>query len=286
MKIDLIEANQDLGVKIDGANEGPPLLTRPFADQMAIYTIDKLDIPKEREPKNRQKNLLGVNEFNKKLYDLVDDIKQKREFPITIGGDHSIAIASALASLKNEENLGIIWIDAHGDYNTFETTITGNLHGLPLAAINGLCSKLTTFHNDTFYNHKNTVIVGGRDIDDWEMPNLIKDNIKIFTTDDIHKLGPERVMAEAFKIASEGTNGVHISYDLDVIDPLLAPGVSVPAISGISVVETQKITDEIIKNKDLVKSLDLVEYNPSRDIDDKTKKIALDILEKVIRNFS
>lgn len=283
MKIAIIEANQDLGVKVDGTNLGPHVLSEHFKDKYPIYKVDKPNVEKERDRKNRKKNLAGVNKFNEELYNKVKEIKENDMFPITLGGDHTIAIASALASIKKEESLGIIWIDAHGDYNTFETTITGNLHGLPLAANNGRCPLLTEFHDGNYYKHVNTVIVGGRDIDDWELPVLKEDNIKIFSTDDIHRLGAKKVMEEAFKIASNGTNGVHISYDIDVIDPILAPGVSVPATSGISLNEAYSIADELINHKDLIKSLDLVEFNPTLDIDNKTEDIAVELLNKLTK---
>jgi arginase len=118
------------------------------------------------------------------------------------------------------------------------------------------------------------------------MPNIVKDNVTVFTTDDIKRLGVKKVMDEAFKIASNNTNGVHISYDLDVIDPILAPGVSVPAKDGINLDEAFEIVDELINNKEIIKSMDLVEYNPTKDKDDITKNIAIDILKKVIKNFS
>lgn len=286
MKITLIEANQDLGVSVDGANLGPHVLTQALDEKIDILVINKTNIKKEKNKNNLKKNLDGVNSFDIDLYNSCLSVKEKNEFPLVIGGDHSVAIASSLASIKKEESLGIIWIDAHGDYNTFETTRTGNLHGLPLAAVNENCDLLTKFHSGNYFNHKNTVIVGGRDIDPWEMPNLEKDGIKIFTTDDIKKLGVKKVMDEAIKIASNGTNGIHISYDIDVIDPVLAPGVSVPAKDGISVEEAFLILDELINNKDKIKSMDLVEFNPLKDKDDKTKKIAVDILKKVIKNFS
>lgn len=287
MKITLIEANQDLGVKVDGAHLGPHILTSELKDEnIEVLIVNKPKCIKEKSKENLKKNLDSINTFDKDLYDTCLKVKENNKFPLVIGGDHSVAIASSLASIKKEKSLGIIWIDAHGDYNTFETTRTGNLHGLPLAAVNDNCELLTDFHKGNFYNHKNTVIVGGRDIDEWEMPNLVKDGIKIFTTDDIKKLGVKRVMDEAIKIASNGTNGIHISYDIDVIDPVLAPGVSVPAKEGIGVEEALLILDELINNKDKIKSMDLVEFNPLKDKEDKTKKIAVDILKKVIKNFS
>ena len=287
MKVTLIEANQDLGVKVDGAHLGPHILTNYFKDKdLDILVVDKPNYVKEKENDNRKKNLDGVNQFDSELYKVCLEVKERNRFPLVIGGDHTVAIPSSLASIKKEEKLGIIWIDAHADYNTFQTTVTGNLHGLPLAASNGNCGLLTKFFDGNYYEHFNTIIVGGRDIDEWEMPNLVRDNIKVFTTDDINKMGVKTVLNEAFKIAMNGTNGVHISYDLDVIDPEVAPGVSVPASNGITKEEAMEIVDELIDKKDLIKAMDLVEFNPVNDIDKKTEKIAVEILEKVIKNFS
>ncbi len=287
MKISVIEANQDLGVHVDGANLGPHELSSAINNShINVYTVNKPDLPKEREKTNLKKNLIGVNLFNEALYRTINNVKEREEFPITLGGDHSLAIGSALGSIKKEESLGIIWIDAHSDYNLFETTRTGNLHGLPLAAINGQCQDLTGFHNGNYYNHQNTVIVGVRDIDPWERPNLEKDHIKLFTTEDIHNLGVEKVMTEAFEYACQNTNGVHISYDIDVIDPIIAPGVSVPVRDGITESEAYQITDELIKHQQEIKSLDIVEYNPTKDINDQTKTIVLNILTTIIDKLS
>lgn len=284
MNISLIEANEDLGVHVDGADLGPGILTSHFKNH-TIYKVNKPQVKKEREKENLAKNLDSVNKFDEELYNVVKRVKTDKQFPITIGGDHTIAISSALASISVEKSLGIIWIDAHGDYNTFDTTITGNLHGLPLAATNGLCDRLTSFHKGNFYKSTNTVIIGARDLDLKEKINLKENNVTVFTTTDIKEKGVQKIMQEAFKIANQDTNGIHISYDLDVIDPIIAPGVSVPASDGINEEEAMEITDFLIKNKDKIKSMDLVEYNPTRDKEDKTKNIALNILKKVIANF-
>ena len=284
MNISLIEANEDLGVHVDGADLGPNVLTNQFKDY-TIYKVNKLPVKKEREKENLAKNLDAVNKFDEELYNVIKKVKTDKQFPLTIGGDHTVAISSALASISVEKSLGIIWIDAHGDYNTFDTTITGNYHGLPLAATIGLCEGLTSFHKGNFYKATNTVIVGARDLDLKEKINLKENNVTIFTTADIKEKGVQKIMQEAFKIASQDTNGIHISYDLDVIDPIIAPGVSVPASDGINEEEAMEITNFLIKNKDKIKSMDLVEYNPTRDKEDKTKNIALNILKKVIANF-
>lgn len=286
--IDIIDACTDLGVSVDGAALGPEILTEDFSRENVdnIYIIHADEDGKEKEKDNKKKNLKKLNEFNIELYNRVLKSIDEKKFPLTIGGDHSLVIASALASIKKNQNLGIIWIDAHGDYNTFKTTITGNIHGLPLAVIDGYEKMyLADFHNGSFYNSKNTVIVGGRDIDPLEQENLKDAGVTVFTTEEIHKRGMKAVMEDAIKIACNNTNGMHISYDLDVIDPVICPGVSVPAKNGINLEEAYEAVDEIIKYKDKLKSLDLVEYNPLKDIDNKTKVIAKTILESLINNI-
>lgn len=290
MKLTLINAKTDLGVMVDGSNLGPDAISNHFKEDKRIneiITIEKQNIVKSKDKLDLEKNLDSVNEFNKRLYEVVLKEKEEGNFPITLGGDHSLAIATALASIKNEQNLGIIWIDSHGDYNTFETTRTGNLHGLPLAATNHQTgNKLTSYHNGSYYNHKNTVIVGVRDIDKWEMPNIEKNNVTIFTTQDIKVQGIDIIIKKAMDIALNGTNGVHISYDIDVIDPKIAPGVSVPAINGINEEEAYLILDEVLKYKNDIKSFDLVELNPTKDIEHKTENIAVNLLDKLVSSLT
>lgn len=286
--IDIINANTDLGVAVDGTCLGPDELTKYLRAENVkeIYKLYANEENKEKEKDNKMKNLDNLNIFNEKLYEIVQEVIDNKHFPLTLGGDHSLVIASALASISKNGNIGIIWIDAHGDYNTFETTITGNIHGLPLAVIDGYEKKyLREFHKGEAYSPKNTVIVGGRDIDPLELENLKDAGVTIFTTEDVHNMGMNEIMEQAIKIACDGTNGVHISYDLDVIDPILCPGVSVPAKDGINIKEAYDAVDTIIKNKSKVKSLDLVEYNPLRDIDNKTKNIAKTILKSLINNI-
>ena len=287
-KYEIINACSDLGVTIDGANLGPELISKHFINNNNINNIISIKKPitiKSKDKKDLKKNLDAVNLFNKNLYNVVDYTIKKGYFPVTIGGDHSVVIASGLATINNNDNLGLIWIDAHADFNTFESTRTGNIHGLPLAALCGYkCDSLTSFMSNKQYNTKNVVIVGARSIDNWEYPNLDNTDITIFTTEDIKKYGATEIMKKAIKIASKNTEGIHISYDLDVIDPEVAPGVSVDEENGINEKEAYEIMDIIIENKNLIKSLDLVEFNPKYDINNKTLKIAINLLNKFINN--
>ena len=285
--IDIIGACSDLGVHVDGAKLGPEILEKKLNQKNInkIINIKANNIKKELDKNNLKKNLNEINIFNQKLYTEVLNSLNNNNFPLTLGGDHSIAIASALASIKKYNNLGIIWFDAHGDFHTFESTISGNIHGLPFAAICNYEKKdLADFHNGNFYNPKNAVLVGGRDIDKpGEINNLKNAGVTIFTTEDIRNLGIDYVYNKAFEIASNGTNGVHVSYDLDVIDPNIAPGVSIPAVDGINLEEAYSFADYMIKNKEKIKSIDLVELNPLRDIENKTEKIAKKILNDLIK---
>lgn len=285
MKINLINANTDLGVMVDGTHLAPKILSELIKNNSKIKNIinvDKKEIVKSHNENDLEKNLDYINEFNERLYKEIIASKENGYFPITLGGDHSLAIGSALASIKTDENLGIIWFDSHGDYNTFETTKTGNLHGLPLAACNNLCPKLTGFHKNNFYKPENSVIFGGRDIDPWEMPVINKNNANLITTNEIKNGNVKELVKKAIDLASKNTNGIHISIDTDVIDPEIAPGVSVPAVNGISEETFFEIIKEFLKYKDLIKSIDFVEYNPVNDENDVTKKIVIKALNLII----
>lgn len=287
MRTMIFGAGSDLGVHIDGANLGPVQLMN---DLKAFYKGENMmfqkdeSIIKSRNLSDRRKNEYYVEEFNSNLYkNMVDKIKEEY-FPILIGGDHSVAIASALASAKVNIDVGMIWIDAHTDYNTFETTVTGNIHGLPLAAINGYKnSELRFYHQGKVIQASKTVIIGARSIDDAEKDNVKYSGVTVFTTEDIKEKGVEAIMEEAFKIAGYKTKGIHISYDLDVIDPDIAPGVSIPEFDGISEEEAMQINEYIIAHMKDVLSYDLVEFNPLRDVDRKTEQIALNLLAQIIK---
>ena len=288
MRTMIFGAGTDLGVHIDGASLGPKQLMNDlsafYKGESMMYEQDS-SIIKSRNLSDRRRNEYEVNDFNSKLYkDIVDKMKEEY-FPVLIGGDHSCAVASALACANVNTDIGIIWIDAHTDYNTFETTVTGNMHGLPLATINGYKNNdMRYFHKGKIVQPSKTVIIGARSIDEAEKDNVKYSGVTMFTTQDIKEKGIEAIIDEAFNIAGFKTKGVHVSYDLDIIDPDVAPGVSVPEYDGINEEEAMKINEELMKHMDKILSFDLVEFNPLRDIDRKTEQIALNILAQMIRS--
>ena len=303
MKFDIINANSDLGLLINGAKYGPKKLSETLKDEeniKNIYNIESYDIEKSTDINDKYKNIEYINLFNKKLFDRVTKTIDEGNFPITLGGDHSIVIGSALASINKNLKLGIIWIDAHGDFNTPETSSTGNIHGYPFSCCCGYhCEELRSFSDLTF-NPKNAVLFGGSAIDYPEEYNNLKDaGVTIISYEEIRKEGVEKSLNKAFSIALNGTNGVHISYDLDSINPEYAPGVSTPEgpnvqrqvasyildnkSYGFSSDEVKEIMNLINSRKKDVKSFDLVEFNPLNDISDKTLDIAHLIIKTLIK---
>ena len=287
MRTMIFGAGTDLGVHIDGANLGPVQLMN---DLKAFYQGESVllerdpEVIKSRNLSDRRKNEYEIEKFNSNLYKMMVEKMKEEYFPIMIGGDCSASIASAFASAKEHIDVGIIWIAANPAYHTFDTTVSGNIHDLSLAAINGYkTNDLKYYHDGKIIQTSKTVIVGARNIDEVEKDNIRYSGVTLFTTDDIKEKGVEAVMEEAYKIAGFKTKGIHICYDLDVIDPDVAPGVSTPEFDGLTEEEAMQINEYILKNMKEVLSYDLVEFNPLRDIERKTEQIALNLLAQVIR---
>ena len=161
---------------------------------------------------------------------------------------------------------------------------------MPLACLNGLNSELSKFHSNKYYDPRKTVVVGYRAFEENsknEIKNIKTMGVTVYTTNDIKEYGVTKILEQAMKIASNNTNGIHISFDLDVIDPKIAKGVSVPEVNGINLKETNEIIKFLQNKKDLIKSFDLVEYNPLNDYNDETLNISfLSFVLKTITQLS
>lgn len=286
MKSIIIGAGSDLGVHIDGSSLGPVQLIndiKSFYNGETTTIMQEEDILKSRNLSDRRKNEYEVDEINTKIYNTILEKEKDNYFPIVIGGDSSITIPTALASSKVRENIGMILFSPYTNYNTFDTTVSGNINGMSLAAINGYKNnELRYYHDGNVIQPTKTVVVGARSIDDWEKDNVKYSGLNVFTSEDIKQKGLETVINEAFSIANERTKGVHISFDLGLLDPSIAPGVSIPEFDGMSEEEVMNINNLIIAHMKDITSYDLVEFNPLRDENRKTEQIALNILAQII----
>lgn len=200
-----------------------------------------------------------------------------------MGGDHSISIGTISGISKHYKNLGVIWYDAHADLNTPETTITGSIYGMPLAAnlgygypdiikIGGYMPKVKL---------ENVVFIGTRELDEGEERFLIENSLKVFTIEDVQELGMEKVINDTLEYLKEKCDGIHLSFDLDSLDPRDAPGVRTPCENGLSYEESIKALS-ILRDSKLITSAEFVELNPLVDVENKTAKIAVNLIETLL----
>ncbi|MBQ6154500.1 arginase [bacterium] len=285
--ITIIKANTDHGVHVNGASQGPTTIVQAWSPTYPLIDIPTPTTPKSTAAGDKAKNLTAVNDFNRQLFAHAQEVLAAGHHPLTLGGDHSLAIGSALGSCHHHGPMGIIWIDAHTDYHTAATTISGNLHGWPLAAITGQpdTQVLTPFAHNFIDSHQ-AVIIGARDVETPEWDNLRRGEVKVYTDNDCQQQELTTIAARALERATaRHTTPIHLSIDLDVINPEIAPGVSVPAVGGLTVSQVITLVTTLLQNCDQIVSIDLVEYNPSRDVQQKTLSIALQILETIEQNW-
>jgi arginase len=210
----------------------------------------------------------------------VGEIFEKNQsIPIILGGDHSISIGTVAGIASKVDRLGIIWFDAHADMNTEETTPSGNIHGMPLAIALGLGHPdlLGIGSNSPKVQAKHVVLVGARSIDPEERKLIRRTGIKVFDMQDIDKRGMSVVMSDAIRIASDGTDGIHLSFDLDSLDPSGAPGVGTPVLGGVSYREGHLAMELLAESKQLL-SVDIVEVNPILDQENRTARTAVEMI--------
>jgi arginase len=197
--------------------------------------------------------------------------------PLVLGGDHSIAIGSVAGSARWRP-LGLVWIDAHADFNTPETSPSGNIHGMPLAVLTGRGHpRLTAIGGEgPVVAPEHVALVGVRDLDPQEREALRGSGIHTFTMHEIDRRGIASVIEEAIAVVSAETDGFHVSFDLDVVDPSEAPGVGTPVPGGISYREAH-LAMEMLSESGGLRSLDLVEVNPVFDTHNATAELAVQL---------
>lgn len=218
-----------------------------------------------------------INEANERLFKRVLEIYEEDAFPIILGGDHSIAAASVSATAQKYGDIGVIWVDAHGDFNDDKITPSGNIHGMPLSAVCG-CGpdSIVSFTGARVDPHK-IAIVGARDLDPQETKKLKKNGVNVFSISDVHHFGISKIMEEVIEIVSDGTKGIHLSFDMDALDPGNAPGVGTPVMNGLTNREGFIIC-EILSDINRLLAIDMVETNPLLDTRNSTGILAAELI--------
>jgi arginase len=289
--VHLIGAPLDLGGARRGTDMGPSAFRiAGISDQLAalgITVVDKGDIqtpiPETKGPGDpRKRYVREIAKVCQKLYQVTLASLDDGALPIVLGGDHSLGAASVAASAafvkRTGKPLGLIWVDAHGDMNSPATSESGNVHGMPLAALLGRePQELAHLHGDgPAILPRHTVLVGIRNLDAVEKEIVKASHVHVFTMKDVDRLGISEVMERALVIAGRGTGGIHVSFDLDVCDPSVAPGVGTPVKGGLDYREAHVVMEMAAESGNLL-ALDLVEVNPTLDIRNTTAELGVEL---------
>lgn len=250
-----------------------------------IHDLGNLYVPKVEADKKytfspNMKYLSPIVEVNRNLAELVYSSLNANCFPFIVGGDHSLGMGSIAGGSRFFKDLAVIWVDAHGDINTDETSDTGNVHGMPLAASMGIGSeKLTSiYYKGIKVRPENVFIIGARSLDKGERA-LIKDkNLNVYSTEDVKSIGIANILNEVYKkIKANGADAIHLSFDIDCLDPSLVPGTGTPVSNGMNVADAKYLIKYLMETK-MVKSMDLVEFNSLLDNGEATAKLVLDLV--------
>ncbi|HDG8292993.1 TPA: arginase [Staphylococcus aureus] len=287
--IDIIGAPSTFGQRKLGVDLGPTairyagLISRLKQLDLDVYDKGDIKVPVVNIEKfhSEQKGLRNYDEIidvNQKLNKEVSASIENNRFPLVLGGDHSIAVGSVSAISKHYNNLGVIWYDAHGDLNIPEESPSRNIHGMPLRILTGEGPKELLELNSNVIKPENIVLIGMRDLDKGERQFIKDHNIKTFTMSDIDKLGIKEVIENTIEyLKSRNVDGVHLSLDVDALDPLETPGTGTRVLGGLSYRESH-FALELLHQSHLISSMDLVEVNPLIDSNNHTAEQAVSLV--------
>lgn len=292
MKINVIGVPLNLGCDREGVEKAPNhLRKRGLMDIIRrhghrAYDLGNLYVPPVSEEdkfarSKSMKYLDAIVEVNNNLAELVYDTLRGGAFPLVIGGDHSLGLGSASGVGKCFDDFGIIWLDAHGDINTNETSPSGNIHGMPLSALMGMGSEelVNVYAPGNKVHPENVFLVGTRSLDDGELELIRRERLSVYPMEVIRRKGMSFVADDIRrKLKERKIRNVHFSIDVDSIDPAYAPGTGTRVPEGLTPDEFKDFVDQILATN-LIKSMDLVELNPELDTNELTTKLCLDIID-------
>lgn len=291
-KIAIIGVPQDLGASRRGVDMGPmairvaglhkkiEALGYEIKDYGNLHCHDMEEEDTSESSQNPKLRYLPfIIDTCEHLRDAIQDALSKDYFPLVIGGDHSITIGT-LAGMKNLHKgiTGMIWIDAHGDFNTDTTTISGNIHGMPFAAITGRGHQsLIEIGPSPTVVEKNCVLIAARDLDPAEKNLLNESKVTVFTMKDIDEQGIASISRKAIEIATNGVENLHVSFDIDSLDPTVAPGTGTRVPGGLTYREAHLLMEMVHDSGKLV-SFDMLEVNPTLDVRNRTAELAVGLI--------
>lgn len=282
----------DLGAGIRGANMGPASLRVSELKRQIEYLgydvndYGNVDVPIREGLPITSTHARYVEEIAAVCKQVATKVKQaldKERMPLVLGGDHSLAIGSVrgVGEFFYPKKIGLVWVDAHADLNTPETTETANVHGMPLSVLMGDGHPRLVADGKFNLDPSNIALLGIRTLDPEEAKICLNCGIRYFTMREIDERGLAKIMREAIAVATKGTEAVHVSFDLDAIDPTHAPGVSTPVMGGLTYREAH-LALEMLYESDKVCSLDLVELNPRRDVANKTARLGVELVQSLL----
>ena len=294
--IHLIGVPLDLGAGRRGVDMGPSAMRiAGLGERLAElgYEVDDKGDLTTPNPETktrgheRKKYAAEIGRVCQRLYQKTLAALDEGALPVAIGGDHSLAAGSVAASAaharRRHQRVGLIWVDAHADMNTPDTSPSGNVHGMPLAALLGPepveLSRIGDFTPKV--RAVNTVIVGLRNLDPAERDRVRASDITVFTMREIDEHGLAEVTARALNLAGRGTTGIHVSFDLDVCDPGIAPGVGTPVRGGLNYREAHTLM-ELVADSGLLTALDMVELNPILDARNVTAELGAELVSSAL----
>ncbi|PHK49056.1 arginase [Staphylococcus edaphicus] len=288
--VEIIGAPSTFGQRKLGVNLGPDairyagIVERIEAIGLSVkdsgnIKLPEIDLKKFNSEQQGLRNLEEIIETSELLSHAVSNSIENNHFPLTLGGDHSIAIGSISGVSKHYENLGVIWYDAHGDLNVPEESPSGNIHGMPLRVLAGDGDERLV--NISNYAPKvkpeHIVLIGMRDLDEGERRYIKEHNIKTYTMAEVDRFGIKQVMEETLDYLKEKTDGIHLSLDVDALDPIETPGTGTRVLGGLTYRESH-FALEMLHNSNLVTSMDLVEVNPLIDHNNDTAEQAVGLV--------
>lgn len=297
MKIDIIKVPLFYGCDRKGVEEGPQTLmdhglmdllreTGNVVRDKGFVTVPHLGEEDKYRAHPHMKYMDAIIETDEELARMVSASLEDGCIPFTIGGDHALALGTLAGTAKvNGPQIGVIWIDAHADINTPETSPSGNIHGMPLGASMGEGHERLTnlYYKGRKVNPRNCFIIGARSIDDGEVELIDRLGINVWYMEEIREKGMGIIILELMELLKQrNITDLHVSYDIDSLDAGLVPGTGTPVVDGMEYDESEKLIKAVIQT-DLVRSIDFVEFNPRRD---KPSQITLKSSFRMLKAFA